>query len=306
MPDSGTIIGHSVVWVKHHPYLTAGAVFVGGAILVYLYYSGGTPAASAGGGGQSIDYLSAQLQSEVIQAQLGAKLGTIQAQEQAVAVQVQGAVAIDSSRNQTQLGIAGLQADVLLARNTSAQILDLAHTESARTLDLAHTESGRTLGLAQIGAAETVGLAQTEAQRAAQIAATDAALRLGLVQTDANLTLGLSQTEATRTIGLSQTEAGRTVGLAQVSAGSSRDSLLFDFMNRQTAAQLDAIHAGFAERLAEAQLAPPAAAPAPAPAAPQFSGGVFFDQATWNEIVFDVTHGRTAEARPLVDRGIVV
>ncbi len=222
----------SVVWVRHHPYATAGAVFIGGAILIYLYYSGGSAQAAPAAGSPQSDYLMAQLQSEATQAQYGAQLGAIAAQEQTAAVQVQGAVAIDKSRNETQLGIAGLQAGVLLSR--------------------------------------------TDAERAEALATTAA-----------GLSLGLSQTEAARTLGLSQTEAARTIGLAQQSTAQAHDSLLYGFMNGQTAAQLQAITAGLNERLAEATLAstaaPAAAAAAAAPVQPWSQPGVFYTADNWNQ-----------------------
>ncbi len=211
----------SVVWVRHHPYATAGAVFIGGAILIYLYYSGGSAQAAPAAGSPQSDYLMAQLQSEATQAQYGAQLGAIAAQEQTAAVQVQGAVAIDKSRNETQLGIAGLQAGVLLSR--------------------------------------------TDAERAEALATTAAGLSLGL----------------------SQTEAARTIGLAQQSTAQAHDSLLYGFMNGQTAAQLQAITAGLNERLAEATLAstaaPAAAAAAAAPVQPWSQPGVFYTADNWNQ-----------------------
>jgi hypothetical protein len=146
----------TVAWIKGHPYATAGAVFIGGAILVYLYYSGGTGTSATPANTTQSDYLKAQLVSEATQAQYGAQLGALQAQEQGVATQVQGAVAIDANRNAASVTIAGLNDAVLNQRTAGA--VSIAGLQSSSINQ--QTSASLAATLAQIGATKTVDLAQ--------------------------------------------------------------------------------------------------------------------------------------------------
>jgi hypothetical protein len=153
-------IHETVAWVKQHPYATAGVVFIGGAILVYLYFSGGSgPAAASSSGTAQSSYLQAQLVSEATQAQYGAQLGALQAQEQTAAVQVQGAVAVDASRNAASVQIAALNDAVLNQRTTGA--VSIAGLQ-AGTVNL-QTTASRDVLLAQIAGNVTMNAADTGA-----------------------------------------------------------------------------------------------------------------------------------------------
>jgi hypothetical protein len=153
-------IHETVAWVKQHPYATAGVVFIGGAILVYLYFSGGSgPAATSSSGTAQSSYLQAQLVSEATQAQYGAQLGALQAQEQTAAVQVQGAVAVDASRNAASVQIAALNDAVLNQRTTGA--VSIAGLQ-AGTVNL-QTTASRDVLLAQIAGNVTMNAADTGA-----------------------------------------------------------------------------------------------------------------------------------------------
>jgi len=128
-------------WIKEHPYATAGVVFIGGAILIYLYYAD-SGQQTAQSGGATTDYLTAQLQSEAIQAQLSAQLSSQQMQEQSVATQVGGQVQI------AQLA-AGVQNQ---------------QTAAGQAVDLANISAGKDVSLANIGAQQAVDLAQIKGQ----------------------------------------------------------------------------------------------------------------------------------------------
>jgi hypothetical protein len=127
--------GEALSWIKSHPYVDAGAVFVVGAILVYLYYSGSSTAAAPQANSADA-YLAAQLQSESVQAQYGAQLQAQQSQEAAAANAVAG-----------QVQIAGLQAG-----NASQSIA------AQQTVDLAQIGASQAVSLANIGANETISL----------------------------------------------------------------------------------------------------------------------------------------------------
>jgi hypothetical protein len=129
--------GESVAWVRAHPYTSAGVVFIGGAVLVYIYYSSGSKAAAAADTTQS-DYLKAQLTSEATQAQYGAQLQALHSQEQTAAAQVQGAVAIDANRNAAAVSIATLQSTTGIAQLRTVESIDLAQIGAALTRDTTH------------------------------------------------------------------------------------------------------------------------------------------------------------------------
>jgi hypothetical protein len=130
--------------VKRHPYATAGAVFVGGAVLVYVYYSSGSATPAPAADAAQLDFIKAQLISESTQAQYGAQLGALQSQEKNVATQVQGAVAIDSNRNAAQVSIATLLASVQKQQLDTAKVVDLSQIAATQALGLAQTSAGVT------------------------------------------------------------------------------------------------------------------------------------------------------------------
>lgn len=145
----------SELWgkIKQHPYVTAGAVFVLGAILIYLYYSGGTTAApqnsAAAAAAQEEE---AQVQSEAVQAQYGAELQAQQTQANSVADQVNG-----------QVSIAQIQAAAQTATETAQQTAESQEIAAQQTVDLA-----------QIAAEQAVNTGSISAStQQAQIAATE-------------------------------------------------------------------------------------------------------------------------------------
>lgn len=94
--------GKIVKWVEAHPFMTAGAVFIGGAVLIYLYYSGGS-SASSGETGQDADYqagLAAQVQLAQLEAQYGAQTTAANDALQSQADQVNGAVQVAQYQEQ--------------------------------------------------------------------------------------------------------------------------------------------------------------------------------------------------------------
>jgi hypothetical protein len=111
--SQGGTLGKGWQWVKKHPVGSSVALFVGGAVILYLYYSGRStaPAQSAA---QPVDdtssYLAAQLQSEQLQAQQASQLAQVQAAANAQASQVNGAVAVNTQNDQAAIDIAGLNA----------------------------------------------------------------------------------------------------------------------------------------------------------------------------------------------------
>jgi hypothetical protein len=104
-------------WVERHPYATAGIVFAAGAILIYLYYSGGS---STGGSSADADFqaqLQAQTQQEAIQAQYAAQASAQGTQASIAAGQVNGAVQVaqleyGASTTQAQLAATTSQAGI--------------------------------------------------------------------------------------------------------------------------------------------------------------------------------------------------
>jgi hypothetical protein len=144
MAGASTTLSRWGSWIEQHPYATAGIVFVSGAILIYLYYSGGSAPQQASGDATSAQYLQAQLQSEDIQAQLSANLGAQQAQEQSVATQVNG-----------QVSIAQLQAGVANQQTAATQAVDLSQIAASKAVNLSQISAAQAVNLAQISAQTT-------------------------------------------------------------------------------------------------------------------------------------------------------
>jgi hypothetical protein len=110
------------VWVEKHPFVTAGAVFVIGAVLIYLYYSGGSSAAQPAQQTSPLDAeLQLQLQQQALAAQYGAQSGAQQTAAQISAQQGADQLSAVQSNNATQLGIAQLGATVSQAGITAQQ-----------------------------------------------------------------------------------------------------------------------------------------------------------------------------------------
>jgi hypothetical protein len=107
-----TELRNTVAWIKHHPYLASGAVFVGGAVLIYLYYSSGksAPAATQSSGGTDTSYLQAQLQAEAASQQAGIASTEQQNQLTAATTQLNDQLSLGTNTNATNLSIAQLQA----------------------------------------------------------------------------------------------------------------------------------------------------------------------------------------------------
>jgi hypothetical protein len=105
------------VWadIKAHPYVTAGIVFIGGAIIIYAYYSGGSTTPAASGANPYAAEQQAALSQEAIQAQAAAQNNAINSQAQSVANQVNGAVSIAGIASQTSLAAIGAGQTVDLA-----------------------------------------------------------------------------------------------------------------------------------------------------------------------------------------------
>lgn len=110
-------------WIKKHPYTSAGCVFIGGAILVYLYYSSGSAPAQAA----ATDPNAAYLAQEQIQTQYSAQL-----QQQATAAQVANAQVAG------QVQVAQLGATVQGQSIAASQTLGLAGIAAQQTVDLAN------------------------------------------------------------------------------------------------------------------------------------------------------------------------
>lgn len=112
--------------VEKHPYITAGGVFVVGAIVIYLYYSGGSSSTTTTSGADP-NYaagLAAQVQLAQISAQSGAAEAQVSgaqsiAQTQANAQVTEAQLAAQTSQAgitaQTQVQTAGIQAQTTLA-----------------------------------------------------------------------------------------------------------------------------------------------------------------------------------------------
>ncbi len=140
-------------WIEKHPYETAGAVFVGGAILVYMYYSSGTAAAPASTGANSAAAAAAAQQSAYAQemqtqlayeAQAGQQNSQLTALQDNLAAQtasINGAVSVASLNNAANVSIAGLNAQTLQDS-----------INGAVSVQTAGIVSNTTLGLASIGA----------------------------------------------------------------------------------------------------------------------------------------------------------
>lgn len=109
---SGSLEG-ARAWVEKHPYVTAGAVFIVGAILIYLYYSGGQSSGQSTqdqGAASDQSLLQAQLQSEAIQAQAAAAQSAQQSQLAASTAAINGQVTVQTTQANDALQ-AALDAD---------------------------------------------------------------------------------------------------------------------------------------------------------------------------------------------------
>lgn len=145
-------------WVKKHPYATGATVFIGGAVLIYMYYSGGTPAAapaqaSTAGAGSGAAAYSAYLQSQLA------------AEQQAN----QNAVQTQALQDQYSLGVSSLATAASINANTNATDVNLAKI-NAQTLQDSIASAVSIAGLqtnvdlASIGAASGVSVANINAQ----------------------------------------------------------------------------------------------------------------------------------------------
>lgn len=144
-------IGKTVDWVKHHPYISAGGVFVIGAVLIYIYYSGGSSTAAAA---PSSDPTQAELAAQVQLAQIGAQssaagdaasVATAQYADQLTAIQDQDQTALAEAQlgatttqqaNTLTAGIqqSGIAAQVQLA-SINAQTTDIQNADSTNYLE---------------------------------------------------------------------------------------------------------------------------------------------------------------------------
>ncbi len=104
-------------WIKQHPYETAGAVFVGGAVLIYMYYShsAAAPAAApsvsvAGAGAGYGAYLQSMLAQEQAANQAAAQSQMLQDQLAAQTASINGAVSVASMKYNTDLQLASIGA----------------------------------------------------------------------------------------------------------------------------------------------------------------------------------------------------
>lgn len=120
-------------WIKSHPYIVAAIVFVGGAVLIYIYYSGsGTAAAATSATDPNADLLN----QEAIQAQYSAAL----------------------SSQQTELQAASIAAGTTTAAIAAGQSIASQSISAVSTLGLAQIGAQSTVDLASIGAGESVAL----------------------------------------------------------------------------------------------------------------------------------------------------
>lgn len=150
-------------WIKEHPYATAGAVFVGGAVVIYLYYSSGsTPAPQASSSVAGAGYagtggygsmLSAELQAEAANNAQQVSLTALQDQLQAQNNSVNGAVSIASIQSGAALAADSITAGVDMASIGAWQSVQSQGIAAGVTTTLANINSGTQLGLASIGAA---------------------------------------------------------------------------------------------------------------------------------------------------------
>ena len=140
MAEADSLAG---VWskIKAHPYVTSGAVFVFGAILVYWYYSGGTTAAGPVDDTAAND--AAEVQSEAVQAQYAAQLSAQSTAAQSVANQINGQLALGSI-------VAGVSSQAITTQGS----IDLAQINQQASVDLASIAAGSIVAL---GSLQTIG-----------------------------------------------------------------------------------------------------------------------------------------------------
>lgn len=126
--------------IKKHPYIASGVVFLGGAFLIYLYYSGSSSSSSsstAGSGNAYSSYLAAQLQSEQLNGQLAAQTAQITAAANAQTQQVNGAVAVNTANDQAQVDIATIQANATSQIAALQAQLGTTQSNNAATVQVA-------------------------------------------------------------------------------------------------------------------------------------------------------------------------
>ena len=128
-------LGKVVDWVKKHPYVTAGAVFVGGAILIYLYYDSGSssgaaqPAAS--GDNTAADLLNSELQAEAASNANNASLTALQDQLAAQQDSISGQISLASIQGNTDLQLASLNAQTLTdSINTAGSVATITGAQN--------------------------------------------------------------------------------------------------------------------------------------------------------------------------------
>lgn len=136
----GGKIGDAVKWVEKHPYATAGGVFVLGAIVIYIYYSGGstTPAPQQAAGSDT-SLLQAELASNAQNAQLSAATTQAQLQASTAGQAINGQVQLGSIQVQGSVDIAGLE--------STTQSQEIAANESVSLAQILASENVQEAGL---------------------------------------------------------------------------------------------------------------------------------------------------------------
>ncbi len=150
-------------WVKQHPYATAGAVFAGGAVLIYMYYSGGStaaaPAGAASTAGTGTGAYAAYLQDQLAAAGQANQLAL---QSQALNNQASGL------QDQYALGVASLNTAASIGANNNSTDIKLANINAGSLRDsIAGAVSiaglSTKVDLASIGAASGISIANIQA-----------------------------------------------------------------------------------------------------------------------------------------------
>lgn len=148
---------HAWTEVKGHPYVSAGALFVVGAVFIIVFRSRkSTPAAASG---QAAGTSGASFaQSEAIQAQLAAQQSQQQSALAGVNAQVSAALHIaEIGAATTQLAI-GTSGSVAMQSLTVAQLLGLAGIDATKSIDLATINARQTVDLASLNQGTTLAL----------------------------------------------------------------------------------------------------------------------------------------------------
>jgi hypothetical protein len=149
-------------WGSEHPVMLGGAIFVIGAIIVYLMTRGPSAAPQQGQGQDLSGYYTAQAQatqagnayqSQQVQAQ--AAIAQAQLGLQAVHERVAGDLALGTISSQTALGVAGLEHDT--AAGQTAANLQLGTLQSTLS---AQTAAGQTAASLQLGTLQSTLSAQ--------------------------------------------------------------------------------------------------------------------------------------------------